>query len=86
MKILAMIAAAALFSGCTEKQRARCFGGTATEKLPAGQKLVTMTWKETHLWLLTRPMRSDETPETYEFRESSSWGIIQGKVILIESK
>ncbi len=76
-----------LFSaGCTENQRARQFGGTAHETLPAGQKLLVATWKQDSLWVLTRTMRAGEVPETYEFRESSSLGVVEGKVIITESK
>lgn len=72
--------------GCTENQRARKFGGTANEALPPGQKLLVATWKQDNLWLLTRPMKLGEVLETYEFRESSSFGVIQGKVIITETK
>ena len=72
--------------GCTEKERARSFGGVVTEKLPVGQKLVVVTWKEGNLWTLTRKMKETETPETYEFTESSAYGVMQGKVIITESK
>ena len=75
-----------LLVGCTSNQRARVFGGSATENLPQGQKLVTMTWKDANLWLLTRPMREGETPETYKFKESSNFGALQGTVTVIESK
>ena len=75
-----------LVVSCTQQERARNFGGTATEDLPAGKKLVVVTWKEDHLWYLTRPMRADEQPETYEFKESSSFGILQGTVILKEHR
>ena len=71
---------------CTQQQRARNFGGTATENLPPGRKLVVATWKEDSLWFLTRPMRSDEQPETYEFKESSSFGMVQGAVIIQEHR
>lgn len=86
MAILLMGCICLLSAGCTENQRARQFGGTANETLPAGQKLVVATWKQDDLWMLTRPMRSDENPETYEFRESSSFGLMQGKVIIVESR
>lgn len=72
--------------GCTENQRARSFGGTVQINLPAGQKLETATWKETNLWYLTRQMRPDERPETHTFIESSSFGMVEGKVIFIEHK
>jgi len=72
--------------GCTENQRARGWGGTATIELKSNQKLVTMTWKEDHLWILTRKRHSDESIEEYEFEENSSWGIMQGTVIVKEKQ
>lgn len=73
-----------LFAGCTENQRARRFGGTANETLPAGQKLLVATWKQDNLWMLTRKMKAGEIPEIYEFSESSSFGVMQGKIIITE--
>ena len=73
--------------GCTQQTRAKKFGGTATIDLPAGRKLVTVTWKgESHIWYLTRPMTATDTAETYEFKESSSWGFIEGTVVIKETK
>jgi hypothetical protein len=72
--------------GCTQQQMAKQWGGTTTETLPKGQKLITITWKESHLWYLTRPMHSDEQAETYSFKESSNWGVMQGTVLVVESK
>lgn len=77
---------AAFSVSCTQNQRARSFGGTATVELPKGTKLVGATWKEEHLWYLTRPMREDEQPETSTLQESSSFGLVQGTVIFHESK
>jgi hypothetical protein len=75
-----------LLVGCTENQRARNFGGTSNVDLPAGQKMINVTWKGDDLWYATRPMRSDEQPETYTFKESSSMGITSGTVILKERR
>lgn len=72
--------------GCTENQRAKSFGGTATVILPAGRKLVNTTWKNADLWYLTRPMRADEKAESYEFNENSEFGFAEGKVIFVEQK
>lgn len=71
---------------CTEKERARSFGGTTDVVLPAGQKLVTVTWKEASLWYLTRPMHEGEVPELYTFREDSPYGMQQGTVHLQEKR
>jgi len=71
---------------CTSQQVARQFGGTAGVTVPAGQKVVLVTWKVDDLWILTRPMKEGEEPEKYEFQESSSWGIFEGTVVIQEAK
>lgn len=76
----------AVLAGCTDNQRARQFGGTTTEELPANTKLVIATWKQDNLWMLTRKMRDDEKAESYEFIESSSFGMMNGKVVIKERK
>ena len=83
--ILLLSISLSLFS-CTENSRVKNFGGEGTFNLPKGQKLVNVTWKETQLWYLTRPMHSNETAETYQFQEESSWGVIQGTFIIVETK
>lgn len=57
-----------------------------TVNLPKGQKFVNATWKESELWYVTRTMRSNEVSETFTFQEKSSYGMIEGKVIFVESK
>jgi hypothetical protein len=70
--------------GCTEQERVKNFGGTLERTLTKGEKLVMVTWKDDNLWILTRPMRSGETAETYTFLEQSSYGVAQGKVVIHE--
>jgi len=84
-KLVVALVVVALF-GCTEQQLARNWGGTDHVELPAGQKLVTLTWHDDDLWYLTRPMRADEEPETYTLSESASWGIVQGEVVFVERR
>jgi hypothetical protein len=36
------------------------------------------------LWYLVRDRRENESPESYEFAEKSSWGILEGKVEFVE--
>lgn len=86
MKALVLVVAALAVGGCTENSRARNFGGTAITVLPSGQHLVTATWKSDDLWLLTRNLHADETPETYTFKESSNLGLLNGTVIIKETK
>ncbi len=82
--LVVLLAVIVVMAACTQNQRAKDFGGTVTVTLPPGQKLVVATWKEEHLWYLTRPMRPGETPEVLTFHEDSSFGILQGTVVFIE--
>lgn len=75
---------ALLLVGCTEQEAAKNFGGSMHMDLPQGRKLVVVTWKEDNLWYLTRPMRKDERAEAYKFEESSSWGVWQGTINIVE--
>ncbi len=71
--------------GCTKQQMARNFGGTTTLNLPENIKLINVTWKEgDSIWYLTRPSKAGDVSETYDFQESSSFGVMEGKVIIIE--
>jgi hypothetical protein len=74
--------------GCTQNQRARSLGGKETIEVPRGQKIVTVSWKEKDgsLWILSRPMREGEEPETWSYKAKSSFGIFEGEVVLKESK
>jgi len=83
---LALTLVVILCVGCSENSRARRFGGKVEKNLPPGQKLIGVTWKESSLWVLTRPMRDDEKPETYAFQEESKWGLVEGQVLYKETK
>ena len=85
-KILSIFVGVVLLTSCTDNQRAKAWGGTATVDLPIGTKLIEVTWKEDNMWYLTRPMRENETPETYNFVEESSWGVVEGNVVINERK
>lgn len=75
-----------LMVSCTENERVKAWGGTGTINLPKGRKLVTVTWKETQIWYLTRPMDSTDVAQTYQFHEESSWGVIEGTYNIVETK
>ena len=74
-----------IFIGC-ENSVAKYWGGTMTVDLPKGVKLINVTWKDTELWYFTREMKSEDLPETYTFQEKSPTGLLEGTVILRESK
>lgn len=71
--------------GCSQ-YTARKYGGSYTVELPKGEKLVNVTWKEDSLWYMTRPMKADEEPETYKFKEDSIAGVMEGTVTIKESR
>ena len=87
-KLWLLICAVALvfvMSACTEQEMAYSFGGDTTITLNPGEKLEMITWKDGgSLWYLTRPMREDEEPETHVFNQSSSYGVFEGTVTIIE--
>jgi hypothetical protein len=84
--IIASIATLLFTASCTENEKARSYGGTATLDLPKGQKLVNVTWKETDLWYLTRPMTVTDSAVSYTFHEESSFGVWEGTYIINETK
>jgi len=80
-----LIIAITIFTGCHAVTKS--FGGSMTVELEPGQKLEEITWKEDDsLWILTRPFREGEEPETHTFYEDSEWGVLEGTVTIIESK
>lgn len=86
-KIAVLATAAFVLLGCSGcNMMAKSYGGTTSVDLPTGEKLTEVTWKDNSLWYLTRPMREEEEAETWTFQEKSNSGIMEGKVILKESK
>ena len=76
-KLLTIIARSSLLS-CTDNQRARNFGGTETVELKPNEKFINITWKETSLWVITQ----DILTGIFYAREKSSYGIVEGEVII----
>lgn len=62
----------------------RQFGGSSKLDLPCGSKLVNITWKDSSLWYVTRPMRASDIPQIYTFQEDSQFGAMEGTVIVTE--
>jgi hypothetical protein len=85
-KILFIIATVALFSSCTEQERARMYGGNTTINVPAGYKVTSATWKENDIFYFIEPMEADYTPKEKVFVESSSWGVLESKVTFVETR
>lgn len=85
-KCILLIALISVVTGCSEQTRAKNWGGTMHVDLPNGKKLVTVAWKESDLWYLTKDMKESDTPETFYFNEDSRWGLVEGTVIITEHK
>ena len=83
---LAIVLVGICTTSCTDNNRAKHWGGSMTITLEKGEKLVDVTWKESNLWYMTKPMSETDVAETYTFRENSNWGMIEGKVIFVETK
>lgn len=86
ISMLALSLTTMLFISCTENGRAKNWGGTSTQELECGQKLIEVTWKGENMWILTRTMREDEVAEEYHFQEESSYGLMEGTVVIKECK
>ena len=84
--IISIAAISIALSSCTGNNLAKNYGGSETINLPKGQKLVNITWKDNSLWYLVRPMGFDEQPTTSIFQEKSAKGLVEGTVIIKESK
>jgi hypothetical protein len=61
-------------------------GGEMTIELESNQKLEMITWKDSSLWYLTKPMTDDDVAETHLFQQSSEFGVFEGTVTVIETK
>jgi uncharacterized lipoprotein YehR (DUF1307 family) len=86
MKFVIVVIVSIMMIGCTDNYRAKHYGGTMKIDLEPSQKLVDVTWKGNSLWYMTKPMSETDIAETYTFKEESGFGLVEGKVIFIESK
>lgn len=84
-KLLLAASAALLLTGCGQFV-SRKLGGDTTIMLENGERLIEATWKENSLWYLVEPMDSDYIPKTKVFKESSQFGVLEGKVIFVEQR
>ena len=83
-RILLFVLISIVLSSC--QTCSRQFGGTTTTRLHKGKKLMNISWKDDDLWYLTRDMLPTDTAQTYLYGEDSNLGMMNGKVIIIETK
>lgn len=77
-KLLFIALLLVMLSSCTDNERARSFGGTEKVTLRPNEKFINITWKEADLWIITE----DTITGTYYAREKSSYGIMEGTIII----
>jgi hypothetical protein len=77
-KLMMILVTMVVMSSCTENVRARHFGGTETLALKPNEKVLNVTWKDNEMWVCTQ----DTITRVVYFREKSSWGVMEGTVIL----
>lgn len=76
---LAIIGAAAfLLAGCGQ-EASRKWGGDISFVAPQDVQLVSMTWKESSLWVLYYL----PAEKACVFKESSHWGVLEGSVTVL---
>lgn len=86
-KIVYVVIITIAFITCSCDQTfTKYFGGTTTINLEPGEKLIEVTWKDDNIWYLVEPMSDEYTPTTKIFKESSRFGVLQGKIIFNETK
>jgi hypothetical protein len=84
MKIIALMLTL-LTAGCTDKVMSRTYGGESEVKIDPCWHVINVTWKEADLWILTEPADPVTfTPRSLVFFEDSSFGIMEGRVIVRE--
>lgn len=76
--LIALVLFGTVLTSCTQNERAKEWGGTSEIQLKPNEKLINITWKDTDMWVLTK----DTTTNISYFRESSSWGIWNGEIII----
>ena len=78
------VAVALSLASCSENARVKNFGGNGDIELAPGQKLEMVTWKSDELWILTSNRPDSVKPQTYQFLEKSSWGLVEGNYTIKE--
>lgn len=76
-------------SACSDNRMATKHGGTKEIKLPDGMKFVNYNIQDDGIiWCTYRPMRSDETPETFIVQQDKGSLAVgrDGKFVVYESK
>lgn len=87
--IIAIVLLSLTLVSCTDNQHTAMYGGRKKIDLPPGEKLENISWKiqgsnVASLWYLTTKRDPSEAPKTHTFKENSAYGMLEGKVVIIE--
>ena len=87
--VVGLILTTLCLTSCGDNTSSAQYGGTQTVNLKPGEKLENVTWKSMDghtpsLWILTRQRHAGEQPEVHEFQEKSNFGVVQGRVVIVE--
>jgi len=85
-KLILLFFAVMCLTACTKQERAKHWGSDITLQVDPGYKLVEATWKDDNLWILMEPMEDEYQPKTKVFKESSSFGIMEGSITFVERR
>jgi hypothetical protein len=77
-KLIILVVLSIGLGSCTDNSSAKNWGGTEAMELQQNHKLLNVTWKGDNMWLLTQ----DTTTGTCYFKEKSSWGVLEGTIII----
>lgn len=84
--IIAILLSVGIYAGIDNQAVTKTMSGTTTVTLEPNRKLVSLSWKDNNLWVLSRNMKPREAPNVYHYDERSRFGVLEGRVIVIESK
>lgn len=79
--VVLVVFVALLVGGCN--YTAKRLGGETTIELSEGERVENVTWKEDSLWVLTK-QEPETKPTTYDFKEYSNIGVLEGAVHIVE--
>ena len=79
-KLLAVSVLALSLVGC-EQAVTRNFGGSMSYDIPAGTELISITWKESNIWVLYY----DPQTNSCTFKESSLYGAHRSGSVVVKN-
>lgn len=75
-----------ILTACNPISTVILWGGSADIKLPKGEKLVNVSWKDNNLWVLTKPMSNKDSVEVYKFIEYGNKKAIEKSFYVVEER